>query len=90
MTGIQLLSDGRILIGGGFTSVGGVTRNYMALLEADGTIDASFTAAGNNTITSFAIQGTGTVYVGGDFTSINNTSRNRLAEIGLLSASATC
>ena len=32
-------ADGKIVIGGNFTSVGGVTRNYIARLNADGSLD---------------------------------------------------
>src|SRR5207245_10604254 len=32
--------DGKILIGGGFTTVAGVTRNNIARLNPDGTLDA--------------------------------------------------
>ena len=34
--------DGKILIGGDFTSVLGVTRNKIARLNADGTLDMAF------------------------------------------------
>jgi hypothetical protein len=36
-------SDGRIVIGGAFTSVSGHPRNYLARLNADGSLDESFT-----------------------------------------------
>jgi hypothetical protein len=34
--------DGRVVIGGDFTHVDGVTRNYLARLNADGSLDTSF------------------------------------------------
>ena len=34
--------DGKILIGGKFTKYNGVARSYLARLNADGTLDASF------------------------------------------------
>ncbi len=34
--------DGKIIIGGEFTQVGGQTRNYIARLNFDGTLDTDF------------------------------------------------
>ena len=39
-TSIQ--SDGKIIIGGWFTSYNGIARNYIARLNTDGTLDTSF------------------------------------------------
>lgn len=39
---IALQSDGKILIGGRFSSVGTFSRNHMARLNADGSVDPSF------------------------------------------------
>jgi uncharacterized delta-60 repeat protein len=44
-TGIRCLAlqpDGKVLIGGVFTSVDGVARNRIARLKADGSLDAGF------------------------------------------------
>ena len=35
--------DGKILVGGYFTTLGGQPRNYIGRLNADGTLDAGFT-----------------------------------------------
>ena len=40
------LADGRTLVGGFFTSVDGTARNYLALLQADGTLDTTFADIG--------------------------------------------
>lgn len=48
---IYPLSNGKIIIAGDFTSVDGVSRNYLARLNADGTIDESFNV--NNILTSY-------------------------------------
>ncbi len=34
--------DGKVVIGGDFTAINGVTRNYLARLNADGSLDTSF------------------------------------------------
>jgi uncharacterized delta-60 repeat protein len=39
---VAVQQDGKVLIGGDFTHVNGVTRNYMARLNADGSLDSTF------------------------------------------------
>ena len=39
---ITLLADGRMYVGGNFIMINGVTRNYLALLDADGSVDPTF------------------------------------------------
>ena len=41
---VQQQSDGKIMIGGGFITVNGVTRNRIARLNSNGTLDTSFTS----------------------------------------------
>ena len=52
--------DGKIVVGGGFTTVNGVTSNHVARLNADGTPDTTFsTSLGtgfNSTVYSVAMQ----------------------------------
>jgi uncharacterized delta-60 repeat protein len=42
---IALQDDGRIIVGGAFTSYNGVPRNFLARLDPDGALDESFNAA---------------------------------------------
>jgi len=78
--------DGKILIGGDFTRLspnGGpaVTRNCMARLNPDGTLDTAFNPNANTAITSIALQTDGKIVVGGGFTSIGGQTRNRIARL---------
>lgn len=63
--------DGKILIGGGFTSVDGIPRNGIARLNADGSLDTSFNpgvrANLGSTVRSFALLPDGRIYAAGDF-----------------------
>jgi len=64
--------DGKILIGGDFTTVfGNVRRNNIARLNADGTLD-SFDPDADNAVNAIAVQSDGQILIGGDFTRINN------------------
>ena len=67
---IALQADGKILIGGCFTTIGGVTRNRIARLNADGTLDTGFNPNANGHVYSIALQADGKILVGGDFTTI--------------------
>ena len=64
---IWVQTDGKILIGGGFSSVNGVSRQHIARLNADGTLDAGFVANGIGLGAALDIeQGPdGRIYVGG-------------------------
>ena len=71
-------SDGKLLIGGSFTTVIATNRNRSARLNADGTLDASFTATGaSSDVLSVALQSDGKVLIGGKFTMVNGVLRNR-------------
>jgi len=41
---VKILPDQKILIAGGFTTINGQTRNYLARLNQDGSLDTSFDA----------------------------------------------
>lgn len=48
--------DGKIIIGGVFTVNGAVTRQNLARLNTDGTLDAAFTCSANAPVNSIVIQ----------------------------------
>lgn len=79
--GLALQPDGKILIGGSFGSLGGVTRTRIARLNPDGSIDTSFNPNANNTVYGISVQPDGKILVGGDFTTISGVSRNRIARL---------
>src|SRR5262249_30883147 len=71
---IALQPDGNIVIGGDFTTLqpnGGatVTRNRVARLNANGTVD-TFNPNANGGLTSVAVQPDGKVVIGGGFTTL--------------------
>ena len=75
--------DGKIIIGGLFPSVGGVTRNNIARLNADGTLDSTFNpgTGASGTVQSLAVQADGKILVGGNFATFNGTASARLARL---------
>ena len=79
-------SDGKILVGGDFSTFKGVTRNRLVRLNADGTEDTTFYSnigtGFNNSIYSIAIQPSdGKILVGGSFDIFNGNTRNRLVRL---------
>ena len=73
--------DGKILIGGSFTTVLGVTRNRIARLNSDGTLDTGFNPNANDEVDAIAVQADGKILAGGLFTTIGGQTRNRIARL---------
>lgn len=81
---VELQPDGKILIGGFFTSVNGATRNRIARLNFDGSLDSTFQnnlSGANHPVGAFARQSDGKILIGGIFTSVNGTNANKLARL---------
>lgn len=57
--------DGKVILAGSFTTVLGQSRNNIARLNADGTLDSGFNPNVNGTIWSVVVQADGKVIVGG-------------------------
>lgn len=72
---VAVQSDGKILIGGNFTSVGGVPRSYLARLNTDGTLDTGFAPSLNLPVFCIALQADGSIVAGGQFFSAGFTRR---------------
>lgn len=75
---IKLQSDGKLIIGGIFSTVNGVSRNNIARLNSNGTLDTSFLnnlSGTNGEVTEFAINPNGRIIIGGRFTSVNGIPR---------------
>jgi uncharacterized delta-60 repeat protein len=68
---VEVLSDGKVLIGGNFTSFNGITRRRIARLGVDGSLDSTFVATGGSgqPVLSIAATSDGNVLMGGSFTS---------------------
>ncbi len=73
--------DGKIIIGGQFTFVGGFNRNYIARLNADGSVDPDFNPDANLAVQCLAVQADGKIIIGGGFSSVGGVPRNGLARL---------
>ena len=80
---VALQSDGKIIIGGEFSSYNGTARKRIARLHSDGSLDTDFDpgSGANGPVSAIAIQSDGKIVIGGKFTSYNGVKRNNLARL---------
>lgn len=80
---VAIQSDGKILIGGGFSTISGLDRRYIARLNANGTLDTTFDSGigPSSSIEAISIQPDGKILVGGWFSSYSGYSQNYLARL---------
>ena len=68
--------DGKILVCGNFTSFRESGRAYVVRLNADGTVDLSFSAHPAYWVRHMSLQSDGKIILGGFFKNVNEFSRN--------------
>ncbi len=69
-------------IGGTFTKVGTLTRNHVARVLSNGTVDSNFNPNASDIVFALELSPNGsTLYLGGDFTSVSGTTRNHVAAV---------
>ena len=76
-------ADGKIIIGGNFTTYNGTARNRIARLNTDGTLDLTFDPGTgvNSSVFDIEIQNDGKIILVGDFTTFNGLTRNRIVRL---------
>jgi uncharacterized delta-60 repeat protein len=85
---VAVQSDGKVLIGGGFTSIDGISWNPPARLRVDGSVDTSFdtssadgAGASGGGVNALALQADGKVLIGGSFSTVSGTSCGGIARL---------
>ena len=91
VSALTIQRDGKILIGGSFSEVGGVARQGLARLMSDGSLDPAFdpgtglastsTSGSLLPVVAMVEQPDGKVLVGGYFTAVNGVERSGLARL---------
>lgn len=76
-------SDGKILVGGNFTTYNGTASSKIIRLDASGSIDPTFNIGTgiHGFVRAIAIQTDGKILVGGEFDSYNDTARPYLVRL---------
>jgi len=77
---LALDGSGGYYIGGYFTSVIGETRNYLAHIESDGTLDTAWNPDPDDVVRKITVSGSD-IFVAGDFTTIGGETRAGLAKL---------
>jgi len=74
-------ADGKLLVGGEFTWLGGEARDMIGRLNADGALDTTFDPGANGWVAVMALQPDGKILVGGGFTELGGQPRDRIARL---------
>ena len=78
---LALQDDGKIVVSGGFQRYNGQSRERIVRLNADGTLDSSFSARLNNFANVIVPDNEGRLLVGGWFTQANRRQANRMVRL---------
>ena len=81
--------DGKVVIGGSFTTIHGTNRGGIARLNANGSLDGSFQNGMSGVrngdypggVGALAVQPDGKVLIAGPFTTVNGTTRSNIARL---------
>lgn len=76
--------DGKIILGGSFTTFNGISANRLIRLNSDGSIDTTFNtsiAASSGIVYGLALQTNGSLIIVGSFTKYDGITANRVARI---------
>ena len=87
---VVLQPDGKILIGGTFTSYDDMSAYLIARLNSDGSLDSEFdlSATPNDIVWAIALQPDGKILMGGQFTECDEMPHNRIARISPVNITA--
>jgi uncharacterized delta-60 repeat protein len=83
VSALALQSDGKVIVGGSFTTFGATAAGRIIRLNADGTRDATLvTGTGfDNNVTTLALYSDGRILVGGNFATYDGVSSRGLARL---------
>lgn len=82
---VAVQRDGKILIGGEFTSVAGQPRTRIARLNANGSLDLTFSAdaAPDGAVRTIEVALDDKILIGGDFRSVTGLARGGIARLNV-------
>jgi len=80
---IKIQNDGKIIVGGNFTSFNGTTRNRIIRLNQNGTNDTSFNPGlgASSVIRTISVQNNGKIIIAGNFTSFDGVVKNKMTRL---------
>lgn len=83
---LKIQPDGKLLVGGSFTSFAGVDRRGLVRLNSDGSVDPTFTTRVNDStipprVDEVDLQADGRILLAGNFQNVNGISRRSIARV---------
>lgn len=81
LSSIATQADGKILIGGDFSSVQGLSRQFLVRLESNGLVDASFSTVVSGPISTISVMLDGRILICGFFSTVNTVTRRGIARL---------
>jgi uncharacterized delta-60 repeat protein len=78
---LALQADGKVLLGGHFTTVGATPRSNIARLNTDGSVDTTYNPNSNNNVLGLGLQADGKLLLGGYVNIIGGASHNGIARV---------
>lgn len=91
ITDVALQADGKLVIAGNFSNIAGTPRKYIARLNRNGAVDASFDpgTGPDARVFALAVQPDGKILIAGEFRSVNGVPRNFIARLSISGAVGT-
>jgi len=81
VSALELLPDGKLLIGGTFSTVNGFSQPGVARLHTNGMRDQTFTGTAGPSVNALAVDGSNRVIIGGAFTNVSGVSATNIARM---------
>jgi len=78
---LAIQPDGKILLGGAFTTINGQARHYLARLLPDGALDPTFTPSANQAVWAIAVQPDGKIVAAGGFSEVNGEAHHNIVRL---------
>ncbi len=82
---LAVQADGKVIVGGDFTSFNNFTYHHLVRLNLDGSVDPTFNAdtgaSVDGSVHAIVIQPNGQILIGGVFTNVNGVSLNHIARL---------
>jgi uncharacterized delta-60 repeat protein len=78
---VAVQPDGKILVGGNFTSIGGTAHNGLARLNSDSSLDVGFNPGVTGAVNAVLVLDDGQLVIAGSFTAVGGTARAGLARL---------
>ncbi len=78
---LAVQANGKILVGGIFSTLGGQPRIWLGRLNTDGNLDLTFNPSTNSWVHALAVQADSKILVGGDFSTLGGQPRSRIGRL---------